>query len=174
MMAKDCRSGDGESLRQAFAISVLTCGSSRAVDTCTFCSLLFDFIVFYPRTTFQHHYYQPLWTLVGGGVRKFEESRRSMKSLIPSGVEWIPENAATFDPDRNTVATNKGTVVEYDYLVVATGLQLRYEAVSMMPQLCAAWWARHRGSPAAKQEGSSPYQVVKSQNLIARSLEGEF
>jgi sulfide:quinone oxidoreductase len=77
----------------------------------------------------QHHYYQPLWTLVGGGVRKFEESKRSMKSLIPSGVEWIPENAATFDPDRNTVATNKGTVVEYDYLVVATGLQLRYEAV---------------------------------------------
>ncbi|CAM5217099.1 Pyridine nucleotide-disulfide oxidoreductase OS=Lysinibacillus sphaericus OX=1421 GN=LS41612_13860 PE=4 SV=1 [Lysinibacillus sphaericus] len=33
------------------------------------------------------HYYQPLWTLVGGGAAKKEDSERSMESLIPEGAD---------------------------------------------------------------------------------------
>ncbi|MCX7675405.1 MAG: NAD(P)/FAD-dependent oxidoreductase, partial [Bdellovibrionaceae bacterium] len=37
------------------------------------------------------HYYQPLWTLVGGGVVRKEETARPQSSLIPSGVEWVQQ-----------------------------------------------------------------------------------
>lgn len=35
------------------------------------------------------HYYQPLWTLIGAGVAKKEESGREMSSVIPKGAVWI-------------------------------------------------------------------------------------
>ena len=40
------------------------------------------------------HFYQPGWTLVGGGVMTLEQTRRSAASLIPDGVSWI-QAAAT-------------------------------------------------------------------------------
>ena len=41
------------------------------------------------------HYYQPAWTLVGGGTFDFEKTKRSMVSLIPKGVQWIKDYATT-------------------------------------------------------------------------------
>ena len=35
------------------------------------------------------HYYQPLWTLVGGGIFSREESAREEADLIPDDVTWI-------------------------------------------------------------------------------------
>ncbi len=35
------------------------------------------------------HYYQPLWTLVGGGVVPKEVTGRPMKSVMPKRVHWI-------------------------------------------------------------------------------------
>ena len=37
----------------------------------------------------ERHFYQPLWTLVGGGVFPKEKSVRSEASLIPSGSTWV-------------------------------------------------------------------------------------
>ena len=50
------------------------------------------------------HYYQPGWTLVGGGVFSLEQTRRNEASLIPAGVSWIRESVAGFAPDSNSVA----------------------------------------------------------------------
>ncbi|MED1944002.1 MULTISPECIES: FAD/NAD(P)-binding oxidoreductase [Brevibacillus] len=75
------------------------------------------------------HYYQPLWTLVGGGAAKKEESERDLSSLIPAGVDLICDAVTMFQPEQNTLSTNQGTIVSYDYLVVAAGLQLDWESV---------------------------------------------
>jgi len=40
----------------------------------------------------EHHYYQPAWTLVGAGTYDFKKTERPMKSLMPSGVEWIKDS----------------------------------------------------------------------------------
>ena len=48
------------------------------------------------------HYYQPGFTLVGGGVFTVDETRRSMASVMPKKVNWIQSAVATFDPDNNT------------------------------------------------------------------------
>jgi sulfide:quinone oxidoreductase len=75
------------------------------------------------------HYYQPGWTLVGGGVFSLEETRRAERDLIPSGVRWIQAAVAGFDPDRNTVTTSTGESLSYDVLIVATGLKLCWERI---------------------------------------------
>lgn len=73
-----------------------------------------------------HHFYQPAWTLVGGGAYDIEHTRRSMASLIPQGVEWIKAAAEGFDPASSEVLIDNGRRIGYDHLVVAAGLQLDF------------------------------------------------
>jgi sulfide:quinone oxidoreductase len=80
------------------------------------------------------HWYQPGWTLVGGGVFTMEQTRRSEAGLIPEGVTWIREGAAGFDPAAGTVTTTGGHTLAYDVLVVATGMRLCWEAIEGLPE----------------------------------------
>ena len=75
------------------------------------------------------HYYQPIWTLVGGGVFDKEVSVRNEADFIPPGTTWLKEYAASFDPDKNTVTTKSGTTLEYGVLIVAPGIQLDWHKV---------------------------------------------
>ena len=70
------------------------------------------------------HYYQPLWTLVGGGVFPREVTERDEAEFIPAGATWIQDAVATFDPAGRTVTTAGGRTIGYDQLVVAPGVQL--------------------------------------------------
>ena len=75
------------------------------------------------------HYYQPLWTLVGGGVVPKEVTGRPMKSVMPKRVHWIKDAVAEFEPDKNTIRTREGKVITYDWLVVAAGLQINWDKI---------------------------------------------
>jgi sulfide:quinone oxidoreductase len=70
------------------------------------------------------HYYQPLWTLVGGGVFPREQSMRDEADYIPRGVTWLQEYVTAFDPDANSLTLRNGETITYDYLVVALGIQI--------------------------------------------------
>lgn len=75
------------------------------------------------------HYYQPAWTLVGGGTFKLEDTIRNEADVMPKGVKWIKDAADTFQPEQNTVTCTSGEVYKYDYLIVAPGIQLNWGAV---------------------------------------------
>jgi sulfide:quinone oxidoreductase len=75
------------------------------------------------------HYYQPLWTLVGGGAARVEDSVREQATLIPRGVRWIRDAAEDIDPVRREVRTRGGLRLGYDFLVVAPGIQLDWDKV---------------------------------------------
>lgn len=75
------------------------------------------------------HYYQPAWTLVGGGAFRADRTARPMASCIPQGVRWLRDAAAEFRPDRNEVVTAAGETLRYRVLVVATGLVLDWEQI---------------------------------------------
>ena len=75
------------------------------------------------------HYYQPLWTLVGGGAARRETSERSQESVIPRGVTWIRDAATGFDPDHDKVLLAHGGEVTYDVLVVCPGIQLDWDRI---------------------------------------------
>lgn len=75
------------------------------------------------------HFYQPLWTLVGGGVMSREKTKRNQADLIPKGVIWIKDSISGFDPREKTVALKSGTSVSYEFLVVALGLQVDWNKI---------------------------------------------
>jgi sulfide:quinone oxidoreductase len=75
------------------------------------------------------HYYQPLWTLVGGGIFPPEESERPEADLIPYGVTWIKDRVDAFVPHENKVITQASGEIAYDYLVVAPGMQINWDQV---------------------------------------------
>jgi len=80
------------------------------------------------------HYYQPMWTLVGGGVKTLSQSMRPMESLLPKDAKWLKDSVATFEPEKNQVVTESGEVVSYEFLVVAMGLELRYDMIKGLPE----------------------------------------
>lgn len=75
------------------------------------------------------HYYQPAFTLVGAGTYSLKATRKSEARLIPSGVRWIKDAAAGFDPAGNAVTLAAGGRVTYDFLVVCPGLRLNWDAI---------------------------------------------
>ncbi|KHL70724.1 NAD(FAD)-dependent [Pseudomonas flexibilis] len=80
------------------------------------------------------HYYQPGFTLVASGIKPANYVTSSTADYVPHGVELIEERVAEIDPEGNTVVTASGRSVPYDFLVVATGLQLDYAAIEGMDE----------------------------------------
>ena len=78
------------------------------------------------------HHFQPGFTLVGAGLWNPGDVTFRNADFVPSGVEWINEAVAEFDPDASALATTSGRRVEYDFLLVATGLMLDYERIEGM------------------------------------------
>ncbi|MDA3859259.1 MAG: TIGR01244 family sulfur transferase [Roseovarius sp.] len=75
------------------------------------------------------HYYQPGWTMVGGGIFEASETARTMGSLIPSGVHWIKSAVAAFEPDNNAIILDGCRVVKYKRLIVCPGLKLDWHKI---------------------------------------------
>lgn len=80
------------------------------------------------------HYYQPLWTLVGAGVVDKRDTERDEASLIPAGVTWLRDTATAFDPEHNHVQTRGHGRIDYDFLVVAAGIQIDWAKVRGLPE----------------------------------------
>lgn len=74
------------------------------------------------------HYYQPLWTLVGGGQAKASSTERPESSVMPKGATWIKNGASAVEPADNTVTCADGTTYAYDVLVVCPGIQLDWKS----------------------------------------------
>lgn len=75
------------------------------------------------------HYYQPLWTLVGAGIFDKQVTERDEADYIPAGATWIRDKVASFDPDNNAVTLQSGETVGYQWLIVAAGIQLDWDAI---------------------------------------------
>ncbi|MEO1258166.1 MAG: FAD/NAD(P)-binding oxidoreductase [Bacteroidota bacterium] len=72
----------------------------------------------------EKHYYQPAWTLVGGGAFDVEDTVRDEIDFIPKNAKWIKDAVQSFDPDNNKLACQSGQTYSYDYLIVVPGIQL--------------------------------------------------
>lgn len=75
------------------------------------------------------HYYQPGWTMVGGGIFEAADTAKTMASLIPQRVHWIKSAVAAFEPKDNAVILDGCRVVKYGRLVVCPGLKLDWHKV---------------------------------------------
>lgn len=78
------------------------------------------------------HYYQPGFTLIAAGLKPKDYAISQTRDYIPAGVSLIEDSVATFEPEQNRIRTASGQTIAYDYLIVATGLQLDYGAIEGM------------------------------------------
>jgi sulfide:quinone oxidoreductase len=85
-----------------------------------------DIVVVEPR---YKHFYQPGFTMVGGGIFSPVQPQTFTKKVMPSGVRWIEAAAASFEPEHNQITLEDGSRLGYRQLVVAPGLKLDWDAV---------------------------------------------
>ena len=77
----------------------------------------------------ESHYYQPAFTLVGGGAFNAKDTVRPMQSVIPKKTTWIKAAAEKIEPEKNQVVLSNGEVVTYQQLIVSPGLRLAWEKI---------------------------------------------
>ena len=75
------------------------------------------------------HYYQPGWTMVGGGIFSAESTKRRTASLIPENVSWVQQSVVSFAPENNEVELANGGCIKYSQLIVCPGLKLNWKGV---------------------------------------------
>ncbi|MFM7381751.1 MAG: FAD/NAD(P)-binding oxidoreductase [Microcystaceae cyanobacterium] len=80
------------------------------------------------------HYYQPAWTLVGAGAYAMEDTIKSEKDCIPSPAHWIKTAVTSLQPDRQTVITQDGRSISYDYLIICPGIQIDWHLIAGLPE----------------------------------------
>jgi sulfide:quinone oxidoreductase len=78
------------------------------------------------------HDYQPMWTLVGGGIVPKEKSRRLERDVLSRKATWLRDTITQFNPTHNEVVLADGSRVSYDFLIVAVGIQLNWTAITGM------------------------------------------
>lgn len=77
----------------------------------------------------QEHWYQPGFTLIAAGLKPASYSVSRNEQWLPRPVRYINEYAAELDPETQRVTTTGGIRLDYDYLIVATGLILDWDAI---------------------------------------------
>jgi sulfide:quinone oxidoreductase len=75
------------------------------------------------------HLYQPGLSLVAAGLKPPEYVVSTTQEWLPSNVGLIQEAVAAVDPEAQTVSTEGGQTLNYDFLVVAPGLILDHDAI---------------------------------------------
>ncbi|WP_421553210.1 FAD/NAD(P)-binding oxidoreductase [Pseudomonas yamanorum] len=81
-----------------------------------------------------HHYYQPAWTLVGGGAYDVKKTVRPMADVLPNGVTWIQAAVSEILPDEHTLVLDSGQRLTWKNLIVCPGLRLAWEKIEGLPE----------------------------------------
>lgn len=77
----------------------------------------------------EEHGYQPAWTLVGAGLMKKSQTMRPEKNQMPKKATWIKDYVEDVDPDSMEVTLRSGDKISYEYLIVATGIQINLDGI---------------------------------------------
>ncbi len=73
------------------------------------------------------HYYQPGFLFLPFGYYQERDVVRPIRSFVARGVEYIVAGVEQLEPDQNRVTLGDGRIIEYDYLVIATGTDIHPE-----------------------------------------------
>ncbi|EGD77928.1 flavo-binding protein [Salpingoeca rosetta] len=112
------------------------------------------------------HYYQPSWTMVGGGVHQFKDSMRDQASVMPRNADWIQDYAVAFKPEENKVVTQNGDEFTYDFLVVAAGFQLDWDKIKGLKDALGKDGVTSNYSPKSCEKSWEFMQAFKGGNAI--------
>ncbi len=130
------------------------------------------------------HYYQPAFTLVGGGAYSLAKTARPQAQTLPVNARWVRSAVAEIKPDANTLVLSDGRLLQYDILVVTPGLKLDWDKVDGLketlgrngvcsnydPALAEYTWQclqRFRGGKALFTQPPAPIKCAGAPQKIA-------
>ncbi len=77
---------------------------------------------------YEAHYYQPGFLFIPFGIYSKNDVIKPKRDFIPAGAEMIMSPIEHIDPEHNQVKlVNGGRLLNYDFLVIATGCQVHPE-----------------------------------------------
>jgi NADPH-dependent 2,4-dienoyl-CoA reductase/sulfur reductase-like enzyme len=82
--------------------------------------------IFEPSTI---HYYQPGYTLIGGGIADARIATRPQKDILHRDIPVVYQAVARIDPTKNLIITDKGEEFTYDHLIITAGIQLNWDLI---------------------------------------------
>ena len=74
-------------------------------------------------------YYQPGFTLVGGGVYSIDDVWKPQADCMPSDVKWVKDHVTMVHPTQNRVETAKNGSIAYDFLVLCSGVKYDWSRI---------------------------------------------
>ncbi|GAA3677051.1 FAD/NAD(P)-binding oxidoreductase [Arthrobacter ginkgonis] len=98
------------------------------------------------------HYFQPLFSHIGGGAARMSEAVRAQAQVMPREVEWIRGEAADIRPEENAVLLADGRRIGYGQLVVCPGLQLDWDGVPGLAEAMASPQVTSNYDPAMPEK----------------------
>lgn len=130
------------------------------------------------------HYYQPAWTLVGGGAYDVRKTVRPMTKVIPRGASWIKAAVLEILPDSKRLTLSTGQRVAYQHLIVCPGLRLAWESIEGLEEtlgkhgvtsnyrydLCAYTWQLVQGLRRGKALFTQPPMPIKCAGAPQKAL----
>jgi len=106
------------------------------------------------------HYYQPAWTLVGGGAHDIRKTMSPMARVLPDGVTWVQAAVSQLLPDEQALVLDSGQRVTWNNLIVCPGLRLAWEKIEGLEQTLG-----HNGVTSNYSYQHAPYTWQLVQQL---------
>lgn len=78
------------------------------------------------------HYYQPGFLFIPFGIYNREDVVKPKENYFPKEIEVIFSEVEIIEPDKNIVRLREGKKLEYDYLIIATGTEIRPDEIEGM------------------------------------------
>jgi sulfide:quinone oxidoreductase len=88
----------------------------------------------------EEHLYQPDLIFLPFGMQEAPRMVRPRKKTLKSGVEWLPREVISVDPDSKRVILDGDEAVGYDLLVIASGSHIHPEET---PGLLGETWQQN-------------------------------
>jgi len=73
---------------------------------------------------YETHYYQPGFLFIPFGIYNKKDVIKPKRDFFPSGVDVIFDSIDKIEPDNNKVLLSNKKVLNYDYLIIATGCKI--------------------------------------------------
>ncbi len=85
------------------------------------------------------HYYQPGYLFMPFGVYTEKQVIKPKSNFVPRGAKLIQSVIETIEPDHKRVKLSNGEILDYDYLIIATGADIHPEET---PGLAEHEWGK--------------------------------
>ena len=83
---------------------------------------------------FETHYYQPGFLFIPFGIYKKSDVIKPKRDFFPRGSKVLVSEIDKIEPENNRVLLKNNVILNYDYLIVATGAKVKPEETEGMTE----------------------------------------